>query len=474
VTNLVEWPASLREPWKHQHEGYDRLGRLWYADKPGVALFAGMGTGKSLVALALWKSFGFERVLIISPRSMVEEWPEVIGDETRESFRGIPLLGKTRDRYEELVAWRRRRYVVDGPVAYVVNHDVIWREGLKDELLRAPWDAVMIDESQSIKAPGSKTSLFAARLSKHVPYRLAMTGTPLHDKPLDAYGQYRFLDDTVFGTRYDVFKRRYSVEKQISEKVWIVAGYINQDEFTEKFHSIAFRVPDDVVDLPELVEHDRFVNLSKPTRKLYDTFEKDMIIEVDGSTLAAGNILSRRIRLQQITSGYAPLTDAKGIEHVEDLSQEKTDVLKELVDAADPNKPIVVFARFSEDLRRIRHVAALFGRAYFEQSGKANQWRDWRSSSEPAIIGVQIQSGGSGINLTRAPIAIFYSHGDSLGDYEQAVKRIHRPGQKDRTMIYHIIARGTVDVSIRQALRDKSDVNSAIVDRWRQGSRGAH
>lgn len=466
------WPDLPREPWSHQHDAYDRLGSLWYDGQPGVGLISGMGTGKSLVAIALFKAFGFRRVLLVSgAKAMVEEWPDMLANDTGGEIAGVPLLGTVRSRADQL----RARLDDPTPQVFVTNVEAFHREPLNSVIERVAWDAIVFDESQKIKAAGSIASLSAFRLAKRQPQakRLIMTGTPLHDKPLDVYGQMRFADRRIFGTNYEAFKQRYAIERAIAEHVKVVAAYINLDELAEKLHSVCFRVPPDVVDLPELVERDRVVRLSPRTVKAYDTLKRESVLRFEDvdDVLIAPNALAAQTRLQQLTSGYATPADSFGIGTDVLIGTEKRDALIDLFAELDSAQPVVVFCRFEYDLRQIARAAELAGRPYLEQSGRSNDWRAWRSRDDNAVLGVQIQSGGAGIDLTRAPYAVFYSHTFSLGDYEQAVKRVHRPGQTQRTFVYHLIARlpnrRTVDGVIRQALAQKGDVNTYVVDDWR-------
>ncbi|HPK07479.1 MAG TPA: hypothetical protein PK773_06705, partial [Aminivibrio sp.] len=73
-------------------------------------------------------------------------------------------------------------------------------------------------------------------------------------------------------------------------------------------------------------------------------------------------------------------------------------------------------------------------------------------------------AGGVGISLVRARYCIYYSVGYSLGDYEQSLARIHRPGQ-DRPVLYvHLLAEDTVDERVYQALDTRRDVVETILE----------
>jgi len=78
---------------------------------------------------------------------------------------------------------------------------------------------------------------------------------------------------------------------------------------------------------------------------------------------------------------------------------------------------------------------------------------------------VQIQSGGVGIDCTRAAYAFYYSLGFSLGDYDQSLARLRRPGQTRCVRYYHLVATGTVDEQVYAALRDRRTVIDAVMNK---------
>ena len=79
------------------------------------------------------------------------------------------------------------------------------------------------------------------------------------------------------------------------------------------------------------------------------------------------------------------------------------------------------------------------------------------------ILGVQMQSGGVGIDCSRAAFAFYYSLGYSLGDYEQSLARLRRPGQTRCVRYYHVVCTGTVDEQVYAALRERRSVIEAVL-----------
>lgn len=83
------------------------------------------------------------------------------------------------------------------------------------------------------------------------------------------------------------------------------------DDFLRKLHSVAFRVTKaECLDLPAITEEVRTMDLEKDAIKLYDSIEDESYAELDESEVTTANILTRLLRLSQITGGH--LTDVKG------------------------------------------------------------------------------------------------------------------------------------------------------------------
>ena len=121
-----------------------------------------------------------------------------------------------------------------------------------------------------------------------------------------------------------------------------------------------------------------------------------------------------------------------------------------------------MFARFRCDLDEIKAAADDAGRPYSEVSGTTKTLESWQQG-KTTVLGVQIQSGGAGIDLSRSAYCVYYSVGFSLGDYEQSLARLRRPGQTRCVRYYHMVARNTVDEDVYSALKDRRDVIDVVL-----------
>ena len=417
-------------PWRHQSEAAE-----WAAARHAAMLALDMGCGKTFTAL----------LTLGLAKAGVE--PLLLHEGTN---------GRRAERLSQALALASGRTLV-----VVTNYDSVWRGELGKVIEATKWQAIVLDESHRIKSPGGKASRWLARLAaKHEhARRLCLTGTPMPHSPLDLYGQFRFLDAQVFGSSYTRMRARYAeCDARFPSKV---KKWRNQDELAAKLDAHSWRVTaDEVLDLPEAIHDTIPVPLTAATMRFYRQLEKEMTAEIEAGTVTVSNALTKLLRLQQATGGYAR-TDELGTVLI-DGTPTKRQILEDRLDDLAVTEPVVVFCRFRSDLDDVAAAARTLGREYAEVSGERKDLERWQAG-EATILGVQIQSGGVGIDLSRAAYAFYYSLGFSLGDYEQSLARLRRPGQTRCVRYYHLVAPGTVDEQVYAALRERRSVIEAVL-----------
>lgn len=434
--------------WSHQRDALDFI-----AGKNAALLAMDMGTGKTRVVVeALSKQLGNGRALVLCPKSVIDVWRNQIDTFWPDHPAVICLNGRGTAKSK---ADRSRSFTA--PYILVLNYELAIQEPMARFLIDEPWHVTVLDESHRIKAPGGRASLLCRSLRLTSKHRLCLTGTPLPHSPLDAYAQFRFLDPRVFGSSFVRFKSQYAIEQKRTlangRSFRQVSGFRNLDDLHRRMAPLTFRckAEDVLPDLPDAIHEARAVQLSPKTRKVYDAMRLDLVEQVEAGLVSASNALTKLLRLQQITSGTVRYEDSDSAKHI---STEKWDALKDLLDDLPQDEPVVVFCRFATDLDLI---GSKIGDSYRELSGRRNELSQWQEGSG-RVIGVQIQAGGVGVDLTRARYCVYFSLGFSLGDYEQSLARVRRPGQDRRVFYYHLIASDTVDEKVYGALRQRKNV----------------
>lgn len=468
-TDLDDLPTTTTA-WMHQRQAYH-----FSQGQPAAALGMDMGTGKSLTAIGLAEGWNATTMIVLCPPNVVNVWPREFRKHAARPWRVVaPRKGTIRKRTAEMAAVIESATPAS-PVCVVINYEAAWRDDFAKWALARSWDVAVCDESHRIKSPGGRASKFAQQLGHRAARKLALTGTMLAHGPLDAYAQCRFLDEGLFGTSFAKFRTRYAVMGGYGG--YQVQGYQRLDEFTEKLSRVLFQCKaEDVLDLPGERDETRSTQLAPKARRAYDDLWNDYYAQVaESGSVEATNALTRLLRIQQVTSGHLPLTsiDADGTETTEvvEVGTEKRDLLEDYLtdipaDPANPGSdPVVVFCRFRHDLASIKHVAEKLGRTYGELSGTTKSALSDDATMAPGldVVGVQINSGGVGIDLTAARYGVYFSLGFSLTDYLQSRARLHRPGQDRPVLFTHLIAEDTIDPVVYQALAARQDVIEAVL-----------
>ncbi len=460
ANNLPDIPTRTTA-WAHQRRAFH------FAKHLDAAMLAmAMGSGKTLTAIGLLQEWDAKNVLIICPVSVMGVWPGEFAKHSVDIEEWHIVAGDPRmpvsARVESIAKGIVHAQKHDKRSVSIVNYESAWRDNMALLLKTHSWDCVIADESHRIKSAAGKASRFASLIGKQAKHRVALTGTPMPHSPLDIYAQYRFLDPGIFGTSKNRFMNRYAVMGGYENRQ--VKEWQNIDDLQKKFASIAYIVSKEeaLPDLPDRLWMERTFQLSEKGLRAYKMMEKDFIVAVDEGVIVANNAMAKSLRLRQITSGHSRTEDGRTV--IIDDGREKLleDVLTELPD----DEPVVVFSVFHPDLDAIARVTERLGRRYGELSGRRRDGLTDSSKMNPAIdvLGCQIKSGSLGVDFTRAAYAIYYNAGWELGDYEQSLDRIHRPGQTRTTRYIQLIAEDTIDRVVYKALRDKKSVVDAVLD----------
>ena len=351
----------------------------------------------------------------------------------------------------------------------VVNYESAWR--MERELSAWGPDLIVCDEGHKIKTHNISASKAMHRLGAKAGYRLLLTGTLITNKAIDVFSPYKFLNPTIFGTSFYAFRSRY----------FDMVGYGNHTpvlkksmevELSARLHSIAYRAAkEDCLDLPETTDVVRQVELEPAARKIYRSLVKESFAELASGEVTAPNVLTRLLRLSQLTGGFLGNDENAAVQQI---SSAKLSAMEDILDSAvAEGQKLVIIARFLPEIRAICKELDGRGLRYAcitgEVQDRAAQVAQFQHDPEVPVFVGQIATAGLGLTLTAASTMVFYSLDYSMSNYEQAKARIHRVGQRNPCTYIHLIAKGTVDEKVLTALRNKADLAKALVDDCRRG-----
>lgn len=433
----------------------------------GAALLMEMGCGKTITSIAitgcLYQFEKVNRVLVVAPLSILGVWEEEF-----ERFAAFPfsltlLKGSTAKKKEQLEEVSDK-----GLQIVVVNYESAWR--LEKELKRFDADLIIADEGHKIKSGQTAAAKCMHSLGDRARYKLLLTGTLITNKEIDVFSQYRFINSEIFGVSFYAFRNRYFDMLGYGNHTPVFRKYLRED-FLRKMHSVAYRVTKaECLDLPDITEEVRTIELEPKAMKLYSNLERESYTQMAGSEVSAVNVLTRLLRLSQITGGH--LTDDEGDDNA--VSTAKLDALSDILDTAmDEGRKLVVMARFIPELNDIQELLEKknIGYALIRGGVKdcAEEIRRFQEDEDCRVFVGQIAAAGLGITLTAASTMVFYSLDYSMSNFEQAKARIHRVSQKENCLYIYLVAKNTVDRKVLRSLREKRDLAKLLVDDYRKG-----
>lgn len=458
------------EPYDVQRKG---LAYICENDAFYIAWRMGVGKTKPIVDY-IANSATAKMVIVLCPKSVVSVWRNEI--RKHWPFDELPVIasptkGLVKARLKRVQHSYSLSVGMSQKFILVVNYEAARSAAFKEWILSKHWNLFVPDEAHKLKQHNGATSKFATQLRDVSDKRVALSGTPIPNTYADIFAQYRVLDPSIFGQTITEFRKRYCEMGGYKNKQ--IIGYRNEDELRSKIDSIMDVVRlEDVVDMPPYSDQIIKVQLCKEARSIYNQLRDEMIadvsaicsgevvtdaVDLDPKVLVATNVLTKMLRLQQITSGQIPVDDDFGERKFFVVDTSKREAVTEMIDAIHPDDPVVVFGRFTHDIQCVHEIGDDLKRHVDELSGRRDDVHGLWKPKSGAICAVQIQSGNAGVDLTASRYGIFNSTGFDLAVYDQCRSRLYRKGQEHPVIFKHICATNTIDRAVYRALSKKSE-----------------
>ena len=436
---------------KYKPYDYQTFATNFVLEHPACGLILDMGLGKSVITLtALWSllldSFDVGKVLVVAPKRVAENtWPtELKKWEHLDGLTWSLVLGSEKDRRAALQC-RAKIYIIN-------RENVAW---LVDNY-RWDFDTLVIDELSSFKS--SKAQRFRAlkRVRPRISRVIGLTGTPQPNGLLDLWPQMYLLDmGQRLGRFVGGYRERFFLPDKRNREV--IYSYKPKDGAEEKVYELISDIcismkAADFLDMPDLVSSQVEVTMSTKERKLYEDFERDMVLHLKDGDLDAVNAAALSGKLVQMANG-AVYGENRKVHHIHDR---KLDALEDIIEAAN-GKPLLVAYWYKHDLERIRQ------RFEVRTIDTPKDIADWNEGKIPVAL-IHPASAGHGLNLQDGGSTIvWFGLTWSLELYQQLNARLWRQGQKHTVVIQHIVAAGTHDEDIMNALEKKDMSQTALI-----------
>lgn len=417
----------------------------WVKQRKKIALFMDMGTGKTLVTLNFLMYHRPKKVLIICPKVAMYVWQSEFKKHVKDNpYTIVPLnKGTSKDKADKVIENNKENTVL------IINYESSWRDHIEKALRDYKADMIICDESHKIKTYGSNVSKYIRQLGKNTEYKAILTGTPVTNTKLDYWGQFAFLDITLFGHLYSAYKNRYFEfhpkfpskiikEKNMEELLWKVAE-----------NSVTVKLVEVKKDLPPITEEIIYTEMSPTQQKVYEKLRKEQFIKLEKGEILLKNAMNEMQKLQQISSGFIYIENEATYKFFENS---KIEALKDLIEGMGEEK-VVVFCSFTEELKMIKTALEKEGKTVAVIGNGQNELQKFYDGAQVCIV--NLLAGAEGIDLTAAHYAIYFSPTLKMDKFEQSRARIYRNGQTMPCFVYHLINKNTVDTKIYSSLKNK-------------------
>ena len=458
------------KPYKHQLVALEKS-----YDKKNYAYFMEMGCGKSKVlidnAVWLYEQGQIDTVVIVAPKGVYQNW------QTSE----IPAHMPTNIKHQ-IYLWNPNP---NGQQALRLRDGITMRQELRILLVNVEGFAtakvrkylelftrntdflLAVDESTTIKNPQAKRTKALVSLGKDAKFKTILTGSPITKSPMDLYSQCLFMDKKLLNfDSYWSFQGRYAVtrtQKMGSHSFQQVVGFRNLEELKGKLNWFSYRVTKkEALDLPEKTYVTREVYVTEEQAKHYKAIKDVAMTILEDELVAAPEVMTQLLRLQQILSGYLISSEGNLIE----FPTKRMSALESCIE--EMTGKVIIWSRFVYDIERIeRELKRLYGNqstvTYYGKTSNEDRQKaikSFQENDEVQFFVANPQTAGYGLTLTSASNVIYYANDFNLETRMQSEDRCHRIGQTNPVLYVDLVTKGTVDVHIVKVLQKKINLSA--------------
>lgn len=408
------------------------------------------GLGKTAQTIIIIELLGAFPALIVTPASVKYNWK-------KEWAKWMP------DRKVGVIE-RKRKFdpaVWDSDVV-IINYDVLGERNMEKptakfkELLKKYWGACALDEIHFLKSEKALRTKMAKKITKRIEHVWGLTGTLTQNKPADLIQPFKIIRrfDDIFGDTLE-FKFRYCNGKQTAYG-FDDSGFSNLEELHELLRMGGYirRNKRDVLEeLPPLVE--QTVDVPIVNLKEYRRAESDLLAYLEKIDIEKANNAVNAPHLVMINTlkslsvkGKLPFMQS----YIKDWLE------------ANEDEQLVVFGVHREPLQEL----AKYFKAPIIQGGvsadKKQQIVNEFSQRKHRLLFANIQSAGTGTDGLQDNCSnLFYIElPDKSTDLEQTNSRLERMGQKNSINITYLLSPDTIDVEMRETVKDKSLITGVV------------
>ena len=451
IKQLNGFEGTLRD---YQKIGVDWLSFLNQFGFGGI-LADDMGLGKTIQVIALLshlkRSQKLEKpVLIVVPLTVLFNWKNEL-QRFAPPLKVLTYQGQKPDREQLYNSFQEFDVIL-------ISYGILLQDRNKLSAIR--WEYAILDESQKIKNPLTKTYQAVSKLRAF--HRLCLTGTPIENSPQDLWAQFNFLNPGIFGTLKQ-FEARFTSNGDSRKDA--------HDLLRKIIHPFILRRRKEEVleELPERTNIIQYIEMTPEQSQIYrqwlEYYGNQIFERVD-----TNGIQKSRIKILEALTYLRQLACHPAIfQNTVDLRESGKMVLLEemLEELIEEGHKVLIFSQFVRFLKLTRQLLDEKKWAYEYMDGSTRKReqviRNFQTNPNISIFLISLKTGGLGLNLTAADYVIHLDPWWNPAVEQQASDRAHRIGQTNRVFVYKYIVKDSVEEKILQLQQDKIALSENLI-----------
>lgn len=452
IKNRYEW-TGLYKPFDHQKEtsSFLTLHRRAFC-------FNEQGTGKT--SSVIWaadyliKEKFINRVLVICPLSIMQSAWEA--DLFKFAMHRTCAIAHSYSKEKRIQAIHSDTDFV------IINYDGL--EIIKDEIINAKFDLIVVDEANAYKNVQTKRWKILASIIRSETWVWMLTGTPASQSPTDAYGLAKIINPTGVPKFFGAF--RDMVLQKITQFKWIPK--LSSERVVHQVLQPAIRyTKKECLDLPDMTYVTREVPLSAQQNKFYEAIRNNMMTIAAGEEITTVNAAVNLNKLLQLSCG-AVYSDSGEIVTFD--AKSRMTALLEVIEEA--SHKVIVFAPFkhaieiiAEEMKKNKIPAEII-HGGVSATKRTEIFSRFQTEDNPRVLIIQPQAAAHGVTLHAANVVVWWGPITSIETYLQANARVHRAGQRNPCTVVHLQG-SPVEKRVYKMLSEKVDIHTRLIDLYK-------
>lgn len=398
-------------------------------------------TGKTPVAIFTMEARQVDKLLIVCPASMIYPWRDAYKFWTGKD--ALVCAGTPVKRLQIVNSWEHGPLII----SYGCLKETIRTGGMLADIIRKEPEACIADEAHHFKCPDTATAKAMYKLSNVCKYRLALTGTPATNKPVDIFGILHWLDPDEYRSYWEFVYYNFQTSRQYTG---LNKSHIEIGDWQPTRQAAMAKVLSEFTTqrkraevMPWLPPKD-YLKVRLPATPLQKKYLSELKEYFETEDLVTQTILDRMIRERQICIS-PQIVGLKG-------SSPKIDWVVDYFKDY-PDKKVLIFSKFKKGIHLLhntlseKRIAGQVITGEVSSKDRATLVDAFQRGAYRYLI-LQIDACKEGLTLDEADVEIFLDAYPPAADIQQAEDRFvaTTEDKKDKShQIIQLMIEGTYD-----------------------------